>query len=163
MVFAIFISLFFCHGEGGLTKAVLAHSRFLMNTQVVDAVEGGPVTLRVTLTYQGEKPVEINEWFKFPNVYVEAPRTWKFVGGDRLIRFNGSPFGSRTMAKGDKWTEQISVDHDYKPLAGEAKLRVSWVVAEPAQADAGTDRGYREGKTLARLGQTITVNIKPRK
>jgi len=105
---------------------------FDLQAEVIEALEGGPVVLRVTLTYQGERPVEM--LFAIPEADGCAFSTPK--GWDRSIESsvrdgtsNGLPGVYRTIKPGHKISRTVYVHEEFKRIpSGRTSLMLSWWV-----------------------------------
>src|SRR5947208_3525767 len=118
-----------------------ATSDFRLRAEVLEVLEGGPVVLRVTLTYLGDTPVEIMDyrnWFHDTVIKIDATETWKKYPPRRSFLTHGQP-GRETLRKHDRLTEVISLHHRYFTIPpGKADLTVRWDVYRPRD-DQGTE------------------------
>lgn len=129
---------------------------FTLQAQTVEALEGGPVVLRVTLIYQGKEPVAVNpaSLLSPPPVYVEAPNGWNaiepvitIVDGDGigLPGFIGDGDGvsegtkSQTMKRGDRVSGTAFVHKGFTRIpSGRASVKVIWEVDRYLREKCGT-------------------------
>jgi hypothetical protein len=117
---------------------------FTLKTETVEALEGGPVVLRVRLTYQGEERVEVNplSLTSLPPVYVEAPKGWKkckvepgtmtwkrleahIISGDSGV----DAINYQTIKRGDTFSVTTFVHEEFSRIpSGRVTVKVIWKV-----------------------------------
>jgi hypothetical protein len=115
---------------------------------VLEVLEGGPLVLRVTLEYKGEKDIDIGADNGFTNAHITPRANWKIrpVAGF----FSGRPSGRHKLSPGDKWSEVHYLHQQFCGVAkGKVTLEVSWRVREPGE----------KGKEIARPVTKLEVDI----
>ena len=99
---------------------------FSVDASVVTAVENGPLVVKATLTYRGEKPIYING--KEPGLHyssVTGPASWKFLP---TFHFGVSPSHPREikLASNDSIIEYLPAHRHFPDFAGSATIMVHW-------------------------------------
>jgi hypothetical protein len=116
---------------------------FTLKVEAVEALEGGPVVLRVTLIYQGKEPVSVDSLcLQSGYVSVQTPTSWKkcrvgpgTIGWKRFVRTSTIGGGGlmivnyQTMMRGDSFSVTSFVHRDFDRIpSGRASFRVIWKV-----------------------------------
>jgi hypothetical protein len=91
----------------------------------VEALEGGPLVLKATLTYQGEKETTLYSAGTRQHFSVEASQPWQIR---LVVRALNGPVGyTQTYRPGDHVSEVAYLHHGYSGIArGDVKLKVKW-------------------------------------
>lgn len=117
---------------------------FTLKPETVEALEGGPVVLRVTLIYQGKGSVAVNSLcLQSGYVSVQTPKSWKkckvgpgTIGWKRLVRTCTIGDGDglmevnyQTIKHGDSFSVTTFIHKDYSRIpSGRASIKVIWKV-----------------------------------
>lgn len=116
---------------------------FTLKPEVIEALEGGPVVFRLTLTYQREKPVEMF-FFTYPEWHrctFSTPKGWERFD-EPCDRSNGTINGilgvERTIKQGDQVSRTVYIHEEFKRIpSGRASVKLSWqvihVLGEPGR------------------------------
>src|SRR5262245_42086000 len=134
---------------------------FVLKADCLLAVEDGPVAVRVTLQYQGQKPIAIYGQWVEKRSKIQPPKGWKMNEFGRAGSFSGPTEGASSLWPREKITEIHYLHHDYaKIVGGKVQLRIEWPIHEPGNWVQNREhRYYRPGKLITRLSTTITVNV----
>ncbi len=107
--------------------AVANASDFVVQAELVEALQGGPLIVKVTLLYQGDEARKVDQSAIRSNLGLEVPEGWDFVPRARGV--SGPIRVVRTIAKGDRWTQTVFLHHQYANIAsGKATLKVRWTL-----------------------------------
>ena len=108
---------------------------FYLRSTVVEALEGGPVIIKITLVYQGKQDIEVHQSsIERPFFHIEAgiPGEWKQKLGPLFGSMFGSPDGHRTIKPGEEWSETILLHQLYDNITpGSARLKFGWAIRSP--------------------------------
>ena len=104
---------------------------FSLRGEILDALEGGPVVVKITLLYRGAKEVEIRQSTISHNAAVSVPREWEFHLVVQAV--TGTSRGTRTLRPGDTLSEVFRLHHRYSNISpGKITLRATWNVHGPS-------------------------------
>lgn len=121
---------------------------FTLKATTVEALEDGPLVVRVTLDYRGEKRLRIRTHNWSPNAFAMPREKWERRGAGGGV--SGSPYGSSTLSPGDKRTEILYVHQHFQHIPrGKTVFEVVWPIHEPGLG----------GKEIARPVTTLEVDI----
>jgi hypothetical protein len=146
-------------GCGGPPQAGIPRASDLaLRAEVLEAMENGPLVVRVTLMNRSPQPVRMN-WENFDsNAFYEAAPGWTQV---RLsVSFStGIARGMRELPSGAEFSQVLQVHKDYQKIpAGSYSVRVWWLVyEEPAGKGAGGD--VKNLKLLAEPSEVLEVDV----
>ena len=122
--------IFIFFGSISTACEALPASDFSLKAHVVEALEGGPVIIKITLIYQGKQTITIRAFASQPTHHIEAgiPDDWHL----RSVIF-GSPSdlvgGNRTIQPGNEWTETIRLHRFFDTItSGTARVTLSWPI-----------------------------------
>lgn len=131
---------------------------FSLRAEVVEALEGGPVVVRVSYSYTGVRPIDVS-WSAPHNA------SWGFEGSNGWVRRAESgrpkPFIKAirvpyTFDPGETVAEYFFLHHHWMIPPGKATLVFVWSVKPPAPPG-----GPAREQALARTETTIEVNVLP--
>src|SRR5262249_8576913 len=119
---------------------------FRLRGEVLEALEGGPLLVRLTLHYNGKKPIEVappgHPHFSFGRI--QPPKEWAKNERRRMVIYSGGLVSlSKSLSPGDQWTATYYVHHDYQQIpAGRTPLRLEWPIDAPGKwpKDGGRQR-----------------------
>ncbi len=126
-------------------------SDFILRATVVEALEGGPICVKVSLK-NGSKHALTTHYdpFRPSHLDVATPEQWE----PRLIIYgvSGNPNCMRTISPGEEWSETLFLYNRYDKISpGTARLTLAWPLETP-----GRDR-----KLIARPTLDLDVAILP--
>jgi hypothetical protein len=101
---------------------------FTFKAEVIECLEGGPVVLRVTLTYNGQTPVVVRNslklWREFA-VGLSTPSGWRRFEGNRIIQGPGL-VGPQIFDPGEAYSVTVYAHEWFARIpSGRASLKVS--------------------------------------
>jgi hypothetical protein len=103
-------------------------SKFVMEVQVLDALEGGPLVLKVGVAYRVKDPINI----RYParsRVGLIVPNSWELGHRRRIFVYIGPVDIRRRLERGDKLEAILFLHQDYADIpAGKALLKVNWLL-----------------------------------
>lgn len=113
---------------GALAAApVRDEPRLKLDVSVVEAMEGGPLTLHVTLSNTGKKRVEYHHspWHRSS---IDPPKGWS-----RRLKISGNGIsGPAALDPGSRLSETVHLHHHYHGIeAGKVRLKVWWRLPHP--------------------------------
>jgi hypothetical protein len=124
-----------CLGAVVLAALACAQTRagdFSLKAESVEALEGGPVVLRLTLTFRGEKPASVLSPCLTDAegcIGLSAPKEWERIepwitdGTSHLI-------GYQTLKQGDRFLATVYAHERFTRIpSGRASLKLSWWLA----------------------------------
>jgi hypothetical protein len=145
------LCLFYLPGADGETRPKEPPDpRFSIHAKVVEALEGGPLVLLVTLDYKGNKEIVIRSANWWNNSHVEPQAKWRYriVGALHI----GQPYGRRKLSPGDQLCEVHYLHHQYCDIAqGKVSFEVTWRIVEPGE----------EGKEIACPTERLEADVLP--
>ncbi len=112
---------------------------FTLLAEVVEALEGGPVVLRVTLTYHREKPVKLLGFSWYPGdeegCAFSTPRGWERIEPYMKTAFApGHRPSDRTIEPGARFPTIAYIHEQFTRIpSGPASLELSWGVEPKGQ------------------------------
>jgi hypothetical protein len=109
---------------------------FSIEASLLEALEGGPVLVEVTLKYAGDKPLTLREWaMRSEESYaMKVPQSWR----DRVLPclWVGPEYSSRQLRPGDRLTQTAYLHHAYSNIAaGRVAIDITWDIGVPAPDD----------------------------
>ncbi len=109
---------------------------FVIKAERIEAVEGGPIVVRVTLSYQGSEAARTK--LGHPNgVGVSGPNGWQ-LRDIRVGRSIRPGYGHNTFVPGDQLSATLFLHHDYSVIpAGRVKVKIDWPIYDVQE------RGWR--------------------
>lgn len=120
----------------GLVEAAgLAHpAPFAMSAQVIEAIEGGPLAIKITLRPTGEQPLSAY-WSEGGPQTSLVPASWHHCLRLRIV--NGTGIDFHRFTKRAPISEILYLHHDYAGItAGSTDLKITW----PLYKDRGLER-----------------------
>ena len=123
---------------------------FSLCGEVIDAMEGGPVVVKVTLLYRGAEEVKIRLSTVSHNAAVVVPSKWEFHLVVQAVM--GTSRATRTLRPGDTLSEVFRLHHRYSNIEpGKITLRVAWPIHGPCP----------DGTLIASPALDLAVEIPP--
>jgi hypothetical protein len=129
-------------------------------------MEGGPLAVRLTLRYCGDKPLDVfpDQVSPFSGSHIHPPEGWKKYAVLRFVDGNGglsAPEASTQLQPGKGWTATYYLHHDYRSIPhGRTTLRLTWNVYKPGKwVKRGGEAQLESGDLLAHLSTNITIDI----
>lgn len=139
------------------TPDLPAAEKFQARSSVLEAVEGGPLVIKVTLKYTGAHAREVTSSSLYPSPFFGGtPPEWGmgiFVsGGGGLCSRDGRDCFTRIKPH-EEWTKVYYLHHRYHNIAsGRLTLKLRWTVRDPDTPDE---------KIIARPEVPLAINIEP--
>jgi hypothetical protein len=102
-----------------------------LQATAVEALEGGPIVLDVTLSYSGQRQFAVAQ-DRFSNfaLGIETPKTWNFRGAIGIEY--GQPYAIMTIHPGDQWKKRVFLHEYFDNIgSGPTSLTVSWPLLSP--------------------------------
>ena len=120
-----------------LAPAVQAHaplnSDFALKAEVIEALEGGPLVVKATLTYRGREPTEVRGQSGEPSTEVEGFTGWR-PRQPPIFQISDICLGVWKLSPGDEKVEIRRLHEDYMGIAsGKARVKVKWNVYSPGR------------------------------
>ncbi len=129
---------------------------FVIEARTRYALAGGPLSIVVTLTYKGTKPIEFDQYVFGGNVVVEAPASW--VRRQRVADSDDVRESRYVMQPGWTRREIVHLHAQYASIeAGVVRLPIGWRVSRHL-GQFGADRSYHH---LAQPKTELFVCIPP--
>lgn len=110
-------------------KGVQVAKDFVLKGEILEAFEGGPVVVRLTLSYAGTQPTEIPDAYHLGDdvISIDAPDSWEErPPRPRLLVVWPGP---KRIRPNEEVSEVVYVHHRYTIIPpGKARLTLSWFV-----------------------------------
>jgi hypothetical protein len=102
---------------------------FAVQADPLEVLEGGPIVVRLTLRYTGQKPITTagpRDWNGL-QIEVHAPPTWQ--AHEARVHAGSWMIGPTTIKPGDSFVEDFPVHHEFAIIPpGRVTLAFSWIV-----------------------------------
>lgn len=160
IVLLLLLSLVCCAPSVDKVDRRQVNADFSLSAEVLDAMENGPLVVRVSLHYTGKQLIDLHDWAWSPEARLEVPDGWIDVCRPRPMVIFGSADGSiHSLKPGERWTETHYLRYRRIP-PGKARVKVSWEVRDyRATISYDAKVGRYERKVIARPSATIHVDI----
>ena len=140
-----------------------AADSFSISAKVLEAVEDGPVIVKLTLVYHGREPVTIQYSDLGPAILVTAPGTWEPRNGEEIgaITTYTELLAAVSLSTNGEISAEVPL-HQARPLrqsfsripAGKATLKITWPIRRWA-------KGTQEREILASPSTFVAINVLP--
>lgn len=112
---------------------------FVLEAKVVEALEGGPVVVTLTLEYTGARPIKVADFQarRDVEIAVTGPASWKAMPKPKFFVYNGA-IATKEILPHDRISRTFYLHQQYSSIpAGKAKLVLTWNVHRATQEQTG--------------------------